>query len=44
MQTGDYILQIIITDNLAKEKRKITTQFVQFELTHEFPDGQSVKY
>jgi hypothetical protein len=33
MQTGDYILQIIITDNLAKEKQKITTQFVQFELT-----------
>ncbi len=33
MQTGDYILQIIITDNLAKEKRKISTQFVQFEIT-----------
>jgi VWFA-related protein len=29
---GDYILQIIITDNLAKEKRKISTQFVQFEV------------
>ncbi len=33
MQTGEYILQIIITDNLAKEKRKISTQFVQFEVT-----------
>jgi VWFA-related protein len=33
MQPGDYILQIIITDNLAKEKRKVSTQFVQFEVT-----------
>ncbi|MGC2239004.1 MAG: VWA domain-containing protein [Pyrinomonadaceae bacterium] len=33
MPAGDYILQIIIADNLAKEKQKITTQFVQFELT-----------
>ncbi|MEP6900326.1 MAG: VWA domain-containing protein [Actinomycetota bacterium] len=33
MPTGDYILQIIITDNLAKEKRKISTRFVQFEIT-----------
>ena len=32
MPTGDYILQIVITDNLAKEKQKITSQFVQFEL------------
>lgn len=32
MQTGDYILQIIVTDNLAKEKRKISTQFIQFEV------------
>jgi hypothetical protein len=32
MKSGDYILQIIITDNLAKEKRKISTQFVQFEI------------
>ena len=32
MQTGDYILQIIITDNLAKEKRKNSAQFVQFEV------------
>jgi hypothetical protein len=32
MQTGDYVLQIIVTDNLAKEKRKIATQFVQFEI------------
>ncbi len=33
MKSGDYILQIIITDNLAKEKRKISTQFVQFEIS-----------
>lgn len=33
MQPGDYILQIIVTDNLAKEKRKISTQYIQFEVT-----------
>ncbi len=32
METGDYILQVIVTDNLAKDKYKITTQFVQFEI------------
>jgi VWFA-related protein len=32
MQPGDYVLQIVVTDNLAKEKRKIGTQFVQFEI------------
>lgn len=32
MQPGDYILQIAVTDNLAKEKRKIASQFVQFEI------------
>lgn len=32
MQEGEYILQVIITDNLAKEKRRISTQFVQFEI------------
>jgi VWFA-related protein len=30
--SGDYILQIVVIDNLAKEKRKIATQFVQFEI------------
>jgi VWFA-related protein len=29
---GDYVLQIIVTDNLAKEKHRTTTQFVQFEI------------
>ena len=29
---GDYILQIIVTDNLAKDKRRLATQFVQFEV------------
>ncbi len=32
MPTGDYVLQIIVTDTLAKEKNKIATQFVQFEI------------
>ncbi len=32
MKTGDYVLQIVITDNLAKEKRRIATQFVEFEI------------
>ena len=32
MQAGDYVLQIVITDNLAKEKRRIATQFVEFEV------------
>ncbi|MBS1796177.1 MAG: VWA domain-containing protein [Acidobacteria bacterium] len=32
MQPGDYILQIVVIDNLAKEKRKISTQYVQFEV------------
>lgn len=29
---GDYILQIIVTDNLAKPKQQISTQYVQFEI------------
>lgn len=33
MLPGDYVLQIIVTDNLAKEKRKLGTQWVQFEVT-----------
>lgn len=32
MAVGDYVLQIVITDNNAKEKRKMVTQFVQFEI------------
>lgn len=32
MQTGDYILQILITDNLAKKKRQTVSQFVPFEI------------
>lgn len=32
METGDYILQILVFDNLAKENRKIASQFVQFEV------------
>lgn len=29
---GDYVLQVIVTDELAKGKEQITTQFVQFEV------------
>lgn len=29
---GDYVLQIVVTDGLAKEKRRIATQYVQFEV------------
>ncbi|CAN5619981.1 hypothetical protein BH24ACI2_BH24ACI2_04930 [soil metagenome] len=32
MQAGDYVLQIVVTDTLAKDKNKIATQFVQFEI------------
>lgn len=32
MTAGDYVLQIVIRDELAKDKRKIATQFVQFEI------------
>ncbi|MBK8813798.1 MAG: VWA domain-containing protein [Acidobacteria bacterium] len=33
IEAGDYVLQIIVFDNLATEKVKIATQFVQFEVT-----------
>jgi hypothetical protein len=32
MTPGEYVLQVTVTDNLAKEKRKIANQFVQFEV------------
>jgi VWFA-related protein len=32
MAAGDYVLQIVVTDNLAKGKHRTTTQFVQFEI------------
>ncbi len=32
MQLGEYILQITVTDELAKKKRQIATQFVQLEI------------
>ncbi len=32
MQPGDYILQVIVTDPLAKAKQQVATQFVQFEV------------
>ena len=33
MQTGDYVLQIVTTDASAKEKNKVSAQFVTFEIT-----------
>ena len=32
MEPGDYILQIIVTDNYGKQKRQLASQFVQFEV------------
>ncbi len=32
MEVGEYVLQVVVTDTLAKEKYKISTQFVQFEI------------
>jgi hypothetical protein len=32
MVPGDYILQVIVTDELAKQKQQIATQHVQFEI------------
>jgi VWFA-related protein len=32
MAPGDYVLQIVVTDNLAKSKQNTATQFVQFEI------------
>jgi hypothetical protein len=29
---GDYILQIVVTDNAAKEKRRIAAQYLTFEI------------
>ena len=34
MEAGDYVLQIIVTDNSAKEKNKIAAQFVTFEIVN----------
>lgn len=34
MKPGDYVLQIVVVDNLAKEKRKIAAQWVQFEIVN----------
>lgn len=32
MPAGEYVLQIVITDNLAKKKRQTATQFVPFDI------------
>jgi hypothetical protein len=32
MAPGEYVLQIIVTDILAKEKRRVATQWIDFEI------------
>ena len=32
MERGDYVLQGIVTDGLAKAKNQISTQYIQFEV------------
>jgi hypothetical protein len=32
LPTGDYVLQIVVTDELAKEKYQIATQWIDFEI------------
>jgi hypothetical protein len=32
LQAGDYVLQVVVTDTLAKQKQQIATQFVEFEV------------
>jgi VWFA-related protein len=32
MAPGEYVLQIIVTDSLAKEKRRVATQWIDFEI------------
>jgi hypothetical protein len=34
MPPGDYVLQIVVTDALAKEKYRTTTQWIDFEVTN----------
>ncbi|MEQ1921716.1 MAG: hypothetical protein ABL952_04330, partial [Pyrinomonadaceae bacterium] len=34
MLPGDYVLQLIVTDTLAKTKQQIATQFVEFEVVN----------
>lgn len=32
MEAGEYVMQVVVTDTLAKEKRRIATQFIPFEI------------
>jgi hypothetical protein len=31
-QPGDYVLQVVVTDALAKEKNRMATQWIDFEI------------
>lgn len=32
MEPGEYVLQIVVTDLLAKEKRRVASQWIDFEI------------
>jgi hypothetical protein len=32
MKPGDYVLQVIVTDKMAKEKNQVATQSMDFEV------------
>jgi hypothetical protein len=32
MQPGEYVLQIVVTDLLAKDKDRVATQWMDFEI------------
>ena len=32
MQPGEYVLQIVVTDLLAKDKYRVATQWMDFEI------------
>lgn len=32
MEPGEYVLQVVVTDLLAKEKHRVATQWIDFEI------------
>jgi 5-hydroxyisourate hydrolase-like protein (transthyretin family) len=32
LEAGEYILQVVVTDQLGKEKQKVTQQWIDFEI------------
>jgi hypothetical protein len=37
---GDYVLQVVVTDKLAKEKYRVATQAMDFEIQAAVPPQQ----